>query len=124
MWQKGAISSCLWALGDALIAEVGAPGKSGEHTGSDAKLKQAQKALDEAGYPYSWERLRDFRQVVNNFPLDLAGGRPPAWLFSLCGGGKRSRHFQRCGGGSAKKESQADRVIHQRIQEKATTRGR
>jgi hypothetical protein len=67
--------AALWKLGDALIAECGAPGPDGVRTGTDAKLQKAKKALGQHGLPYSFDHLRSLRGVAAAWP---AGDRSPA----------------------------------------------
>jgi len=57
-----------WDLGDALLKECDPPGKAGAHNGSEAKLEEAQKELDENGLHYDLDTLRRYRQISHNFP--------------------------------------------------------
>jgi len=57
----------LWNLGDALVKECGPPSLPGKQTGSDDKLKEAKKALEQAGFQYSVEHLREL-PIRGTFP--------------------------------------------------------
>jgi hypothetical protein len=69
------VSEAKWALGDALIAECGPPGKSGVRTKAYSLLKQAAAVLKKMGLRYSFDHLRDLRQVAHQHP---PGERSPA----------------------------------------------
>jgi hypothetical protein len=71
----GLLSQARWDLGDALIAECGAPGDNGVRTGAYKLLKQAASVLKKEGLSYHFDHLRDLRQVAHQFP---AGDRSPA----------------------------------------------
>jgi hypothetical protein len=64
-----------WVIGDALIAEVGPPGKPGVRNGSKDKLANVAIELRKAGFEYSVEHLRDLRATAARF---TAGDRSPS----------------------------------------------
>ena len=59
-----------WSLGDALLAECGAPGDDSTNNGSFRKLKAAQAELEAHGIEYAEITLRIYRDAAHNFPPD------------------------------------------------------
>jgi hypothetical protein len=63
-----------WQLGWALVEECGPPGETSANNGSYDKLHDAKKALDKAGFDYSFRLLEEFRSIAAKFrPEDVFG---------------------------------------------------
>jgi len=61
----------VWNLGDALIEEVGPPGRNHIKTGSYAKVEAARQFLATQGIVYAFTHLIKHRDTAHAFPPDL-----------------------------------------------------
>lgn len=69
--------STQFAVGDAIVMEVGPPSAEGIHDGSSIKLKAASKYLADHGIAYRVESLKVLRRVAFAYPADRR--RPVPW---------------------------------------------
>ena len=75
----------LFALGDALIEECGAPGDNGVRTGGYERLEEARRMLVKAGIHFKLSYLEDLRRVAANFPAPERSEADP-WSAHLFAG--------------------------------------
>jgi hypothetical protein len=61
-------TNSLWRMGDLLIGLCGAPGASGVQNGAEAKLRNAQEALEANGYTRGLDFLQQLRRTAHVFP--------------------------------------------------------
>lgn len=72
---EGEVSHLQWALGDALLEEVGPPGPDGVKNKSGQRLQRAVECFGQHGLNYTVAHLRDLRTVANAFaPADRSEG--------------------------------------------------
>lgn len=60
-----------WNLGDAIIAETGAPGKNHIKTGNYARIEAARQFLAARGIVYTFDCMIKLRDIAFNFPAPL-----------------------------------------------------
>lgn len=63
-----------WAIGDALLVEIGPPTRSGGYDASGKRFEECAKELNEHGLTYKPETLRRFRDTAHAF---ISGARAP-----------------------------------------------
>jgi hypothetical protein len=65
---EGNVLPLQWALGDALVEEIGEPAEKGVRNKSKQKLERLQDQLKKHGVDYGAEHLRDLWYVAHHFP--------------------------------------------------------